>query len=210
MRLPIIVLGGGGHSKVLMNTLLMTSFDVKGFTTPDSEDQMKIIFGVKRLGADDIIRSFDPTQYKLVNGIGSIGYPGIRRELFYSFKNSGYHFENVIHPSAILSKDTRLLEGVQVMAGVIIQPGCIVGANTIINTRATIEHDCLIGDNVHISPGAIICGDVIIGDNVHVGAGATVIQGIRIGKNSIIGAGSVVTRNVTEGVKVVGVPAKEV
>ncbi|KQL46517.1 sugar acetyltransferase [Brevibacillus choshinensis] len=210
MRVPIIVLGGGGHSKVIMNTLLMTSCNVKGFTTPDTLDQIDSIYGIIRLGTDDVVRSIDPTQYKLVNGIGSVGYPGIRKDIFYSFKNIGFHFENVIHPSVILPKDTVLLEGVQLMAGVIIQPGCNIGANTIINTRATIEHDCRIGDNVHVAPGAVICGDVTIGDNVHIGAGAIVIQGVRIGKNSVIGAGSVVIRNVAEGVKVVGVPAEEV
>lgn len=210
MSVPIIVLGGGGHSKVIIHSLQLSESIIKGFTTPETEKNNNSIYGVKRLGTDDTIFTNDPGQIKLVNGIGSIGRSDIRKSVFYKFKDLGYQFENVIHRSVILPMDTKILEGVQLMAGVIIQPGSIIGENTIINTRAIIDHDCCIGNNVHVSPGAIICGNVTIEDNVHIGAGATIIQGVRIGKDSIVGAGSVVIRNVPENVTVVGVPAKEV
>lgn len=44
----------------------------------------------------------------------------------------------------------------------------------------------------------------------HIGTGATIIQGISIGENSLVGAGAVVVKDVAEGTKVLGVPAKAV
>lgn len=210
MSSSVIVLGGGGHAKAVINALLMAGIPVKGFITPDIEDQCNDILNVKRLGTDDFLRFIDPSEVKLVNGIGSVGRPGIRKKIFDSYRRLGFSFENVVHPSVILPAHIRLQEGVQLMAGVIAQPGCQIGSNTIVNTRSILEHDCLIGENVHISPGAVICGEVRVENNVHIGAGATVIQGIHIGENSIVGAGSVVIHDVPEGVTVVGVPAKEV
>ncbi|MCM3079669.1 acetyltransferase [Brevibacillus invocatus] len=210
MNVPVIVLGGGGHAKVVIEALHRSNHSIIGFTTPDFEDFNQQILGIKRLGTDEEILKIDPKEVKLVNGIGSIGFPEIRKNIFLNYKERGYDFINVVHPSVILPRDFNLSEGAQLMAGVVVQPGCHLGNNTILNTRACVDHDCLIGNNVHIASGAIICGDVKIADNVHVGAGSTVIQGISIGKNSIIGAGSVVIRDVPEDVTVIGVPAKEV
>ncbi|WP_061214979.1 DapH/DapD/GlmU-related protein [Syntrophomonas wolfei] len=96
------------------------------------------------------------------------------------------------------------------MAGAVIQALVTIGVNTIINTRASVDHECLIGDHVHIAPGTTISGGVKIGDNVLIGAGATIIQGIHIGASSIVGAGAAVTKDVREGVIVMGIPARVV
>ena len=60
-------------------------------------------------------------------------------------------------------------EGTVIMAGVIIQPGVRIGKHVILNTGCTIDHDCVIEDYAHIAPGAHLCG------NVRVGEGALVV-----------------------------------
>jgi UDP-perosamine 4-acetyltransferase len=95
-------------------------------------------------------------------------------------------------------------EGVQVMAGAIVQPGVRVGANSVLNSRSSVDHDCVIGSHVHVAPGAVLCGSVVVGDHAFVGAGATVIQGVHIGAGAVIGAGVVVIRNVAKGAVVYG------
>ncbi|HEX3032888.1 MAG TPA: NeuD/PglB/VioB family sugar acetyltransferase, partial [Bacillota bacterium] len=134
----------------------------------------------------------------------------LRSKLFDKFKADGYSFASVIHPSAIIGYDVELGEGVQILAGAIIQPGSRVGANTIINTKASLDHDCIIGAQVHVAPGVTMSGNVRIADGVHIGTGAVLIQGISVGRNSLVGAGAVVIRDVTAESTVVGVPAKEV
>lgn len=208
MKCPVIVLGGGGHAKVLIDVLKLTGCTLLGFT--DLRFGNGPILGVAQIGNDHAILRYTPEEIRLVNGIGSIGSTNLRRKLYEDFKHHNYHFATVIHPEAVIAADVDLNEGAQVMAGAIIQPGCIIGSNTVINTRVSIDHDCKIGQHVHVAPGAVLSGGVHVNEGVHIGVGATIIQGIKLGRNSVVGAGAVVTRSVPDGVIVVGVPAKEV
>ena len=99
------------------------------------------------------------------------------------FRNLGYNFSVVIHPSSIISDNVFLSEGVQIMAGTIIQNNTKIGTDSIINTGAVIDHDCIIGNDCHIAPNSTICGSVKCGNESYIGAGATIIQKISIGKN---------------------------
>lgn len=206
MSLPIVVLGGGGHAKVLIEALLLRHREVLGYTSLDGDG--KTVLGIARLGDDEAVLEYAPDTLRLVNGVGSIASASSHKRLFDQFQNKGYRFEDVIHPSAVIAADVRLGEGVQIMAGAVVQPGSRVGVNALVNTGAVVDHDCDIGAHVHIAPGAVLSGGVRIKDEAHVGTGAVVIQGLMIGAGSIVGAGAVVVRDVPPGVTVVGVPGK--
>jgi sugar O-acyltransferase (sialic acid O-acetyltransferase NeuD family) len=195
-NLPIILLGSGGHAKVVKDTLTELGVKILGITDPDPKSYGKVRIGLQVLGGDDYVTKHSTDTLKLVNGIGTIGRVIARRKVFEEFKRKGYEFLTVVHPSAILANDVILEEGVQVMAGAVIQPGVRIGRNVIINTRATIDHDCVIGDHSHIAPGATLSGNIHVGEAVHIGVGATVIQGINIGMESIVAGGAIVFENV--------------
>lgn len=205
MNKPIIIIGNGGHASVLTEILLHQQRDILGYTAPSEETNS---YGVKYLGTDNIIGDYSPGEVELVLGLGTVNVSSIRYSIFEKMKMQGYTFSNCIHPKAIISFTAILAEGIQVMAGAIIQPHAKIGENTIINTGAIIEHDCLIGAHVHIAPGTTISGNVHIGECTHIGTGAKVIQGISIGASSLIGAGAVVVNNVISNQKVIGIPAK--
>ena len=78
------------------------------------------------------------------------------------------------------------------MAGAVVQNDVEIGADVIINTRASIDHGSWIGDHTHIAPGAIICGEVEVGANCFIGAGAIVKQGTKIASGEVIKAGSLI------------------
>ena len=90
----------------------------------------------------------------------------------------------------------------------LVQARAQVGANTIVNTRASVDHDSQLGDHAHIAPGATCSGGVRIGDNAHVGVGAVIIEDIDIGKAATIGAGAVVISDCPAGTTVTGIPAR--
>ena len=152
MKLPVIVLGAGGHARVLLDALRLSKLRVLGVTDarPHHVDKNKLNALV--LGDDRAVLSYDPKKVLLVNGLGSIGVTQKRAELFEKFKAKGFLFLNVNHPSAVIAKDVVLGEGVQIMAGAVIQTGVVIGDNAIINTRASVDHDCHIGSHVHIAP----------------------------------------------------------
>ncbi|MGI5887115.1 MAG: acetyltransferase [Syntrophomonadaceae bacterium] len=207
---PIIIIGTGGHAKVLIDTLKSQSANIIGVTNPAPELYGKDIMGIPIIGDDESILQYGINDIVLVNGIGMASNFSRRMEIYDTFKKRGYIISKVIHSSAVISPEACLAEGVQVMAGAIIQALATIGINTIINTKASVDHDCKIGNHCHVAPGATISGGVTIEDNVFVGAGAVIIQGIHIGASCTVGAGTVVTENVMEGTTVVGSPARVV
>lgn len=207
MQKPIVIIGAGGHAKVLVDILLQAGACIAGIVDQNVLLHGKHVLGVTVIGGDDVVTSSSPDKYSLVNAIGSTTIPDLRTRIYEAFKSNGYSFATVIHPSAIIASDVTVGEGVQIFAGAVIQPGTMIGSNAIINTRSSIDHDCIIGNNCHIAPGVTLSGQVHVGQCVHVGTGATIIQGISIGNNCLIAAGAVVTKNIGSGSKVRGVPA---
>jgi len=207
---PIIVIGAGGHSKVLLDILLQQNAQIIGIVEDDFNKFDNQILGVKIVGNDDYILNYSPKKIYLVNAIGSAGSMNLRKKIFLKFKQEGYEFARVIHPTAVIGQTVIIQEGAQIMAGAIIQIGSSVGINSIINTKASVDHDCKIKEHVHISPGTIICGNCTVGSCTHVGAGTTIIQNINIGEEVLIGAGSVVVKDIPAKVKAFGVPAKSI
>lgn len=208
MNLPVIVVGGGGHAKVLIDCLLALKMSVLGFTDCNLESADRHILGVRLLGSDNIILQHSPESVLLVNGIGTVGRTDKRKGIYEHFKKLGYGFTSVVHPSSVVSRDVAVSEGAQIMAGAVVQPGSHIGSNSIINTKASVDHDCLIGDHVHLAPGVTLSGMVRVGGGTHIGTGAIVIQGVKIGQNTIVAAGALVVKDVPAGCTAAGVPAQ--
>jgi sugar O-acyltransferase (sialic acid O-acetyltransferase NeuD family) len=205
---PVIVIGAGGHTRVLISSINALRREIVGILHPDIMLIGQCIAGIRILGNDDKVRDYVPNAIELVNGIGSVSSTGKRKDIYMKFKNNGYSFASVIHPAAMVMDDVQLGEGVQIMAGAIVQTGCNIGDNAIINTGAILDHNCKVGNHTHVAPGAVLSGDVQIGEMVHIGTAATIIQRIKIGDGTIIGAGAVVLKDVPPGKKVIGVPAR--
>lgn len=207
---PVVILGAGGHARVLIDILLKNGVTIVGATDVNPELAGASRFSVRIIGDDSVLREHPPGSVHLVNALGLSISTQNRLQLFEKYKELGYFFASAIHPSVILGSDVILGEGVQMMAGAVIQPGAQIGANTIINTNASVDHDCKIGNHVHVAPGVTLSGGVHVGDGSHIGTGAKVIQNITIGSSVLVGAGAVVVKPVRDGAKILGVPAREV
>ena len=123
---------------------------------------------------------------------------------------AGLQQVTVIHPSATVSRFVELGEGIVILAGAVINPGARLADNVCVNTAASVDHDNVLERSCHIFPHATLAGGVSIGDFTHVGSGAVVNPNLKVGKHSCVGSGAVVTSDVSEGVIVVGVPAREI
>ena len=210
MTLPVIVLGAGGHAKVLISALLLNNTTLLGITDVDRHRQGDHLLGVPILGSDGLIEEYDPAVILLVNGLGTVKTSDRRKALFDTLKAKGYTFATVVHPAAVIAVEVLLGEGAQILAGAVIQPGCQIGRNTIVNTSASVDYDCLIGDHVHLAPGVTLSGEVVVAAGAHIGTGATIIQGVHVGAESLVAAGAVVVDDVPGKSTVMGVPARVV
>lgn len=210
MSLPVIVLGCGGHARVLIEAIILAGDKILGVTDPKPERELKIPSGIPFLGNDDDVLKYPNSSVLLVNGLGSVSDTSLHTSVYRHFKAKGYGFATVMHPSAVIASDVAIGEGAQIMAGVVIQNGTWIGHNVIVNTRASVDHDCIISPHAHVAPGVTLSGGVEVGEGTHIGTGATVIQGVRIGPRSVIGAGAVVVKDVPGCCTVTGIPAKVV
>lgn len=204
----IILIGGGGHCKVVISILKkLDNFEIAGIV--DINKAGSLVSGIKIIGADDDLRDiYKSGIHNALITVGSIKDNTKRYKLFNMAREIGYNFPVIISPEAIVDKSVKIGEGTVIMPGSIINIDSSIGKNCIINTGAIIEHDCKIGDYCHIAPGVHISGTVSIGKLSFIGIGATIIQGMKIGKNVTVGAGSVVIKDIPDNVIAVGNPAK--
>ncbi len=201
----LLVVGAGGHGKVVADTAIeMSAWDSVAFLD-DKYPEIKAVGSLKVVGkiAD---------AYKLVKDYSyitvGIGDNKLRLGLISEFSELSFGIPNIIHPSAFVSRNTDISHGTVIFANSTINTWSKIGLACIINTGAIVDHDCKIGNGVHISPGVNVAGSVNIGDNSWVGIGASIINNIKVGADVVIGAGSVVINDIPDGKKVYGVPAK--
>lgn len=208
MNHEVFVIGSGGHAKVLIAMLDRLGVPVAGVVDADPERYGAGVLGRPILGDDSVMFAYPPERVELINGIGGTGPAALRAQVQERFTARGYRFRTVIDPSAMVAADVIMGEGVQVMAGAIIQPGVRIGMGAIVNTRAAVDHDCELGDFVHVAPGAVLSGNVRVGARTLVGVGAVVRQGVMIGEAVLIGAGAAVVNDLPAGAVAMGVPAR--
>jgi sugar O-acyltransferase (sialic acid O-acetyltransferase NeuD family) len=205
----IVVIGGGGHAKVLISVLKKILVDIAGYT--DRQDRGAIL-GVQYLGDDGILLELirKHARCKAVIGVGKIDASGVRTTLQKEFEGLGFDFPSIVSPHAVINDEVLLGPGSVVFDGVVINSGTKTGRACILNTNCTVEHDCRLDENVHIAPGATLSGGVKLGKNCLIGTGANVIQNVSICDNCLIGAGSTVVKDITTPGTYVGNPAKRI
>jgi sugar O-acyltransferase (sialic acid O-acetyltransferase NeuD family) len=120
----------------------------------------------------------------------------------------GLPFATLVHPTAHVSRRSRLGVGSSVDVGGIVAGYAEIGSHVRIGRGATIGHHLRIHDFATIMPGVNVASGTDIGVGATVGMGATVIENVRIGEGSVVGAGAVVTRDVPARCLAVGVPAR--
>lgn len=197
----LVVVGAGGHGKVVCDVLLSMGLVVDGFVD-DGKPIGERVLGLPVLGNTAWL---DDNPASIALGIGD----NVRRRLLAErFVKTGSALVTGIHASATIAPSATVGPGAIVMARAVVNPDARIEDGAIINTAAVVEHDCFIGSYAHLSPSSALGGAVTIGAEAHVGLGAVVLPGMTVGAGSVVGAGAVVNKTVPERVVVRGVPAR--
>jgi sugar O-acyltransferase, sialic acid O-acetyltransferase neuD family len=204
MRKKVVIIGAGGHAKVIADIIEKSGDEIVGFLDDNKEIGTTIIKEYKVIG--DLNNRFAMAVTKEnLEFIIAIGDNKKREEISHS---PNLKFYTAIHPSAQMGLDVEIQEGTVIMANACINSSAKIGKHCIINTGAIIEHDNIIEDFVHISPNVALGGTVKIGKSTHVGIGSTIKNNITICENCKIGAGAVVVKDIEKEGTYIGVPAK--
>ncbi|MEM8836122.1 MAG: acetyltransferase [Planctomycetota bacterium] len=203
-RGSLILLGGGGHAKVILDAAITSGFRVLGVYDDDPHAPLGGV--LPHLGPiDDGLTHLESNPEPA--GILAIGDLRAREDVIES-ADPAINWATVVHPGAWVSPGAAIGAGSFIGAGAIVQADAAIGPHATINTGAVVEHDCTLGENVHLAPRAALGGNVRIGDHSLVGIGASVKPAITIGAHAIVGVGSAVIHDVGEHTTVVGVPAR--
>lgn len=200
----LLLIGGGGHAKVVIDAARAAGFAVAGFLDPDPA--AAAIDGVARLGDDaaaDALRA-----QGLTLAFVAIGDNRLRRRIGERLRAQGFTLATVLHPSAIVSPSATIGAGSIAMPRAVVNAAARIGDHVVINTGAIVEHDCLLADGVHVAPGSTLGGGCTLGEEALFGLGACARPLARIGARAVIGAGAVVAGDIAADTTALGAPAR--
>jgi len=200
-RGAIIVVGGGGHGKVVCDALQTMDEVVAGFCD-DGKPVGDRVLGLPVLGNTAWLEA-NPARIAL-----GIGDNARRKAIAERLEAAGCTLVVVIHADATVAPSATIERGAVLMARAIVNPDATVQRGAIINTGAIVEHDCVVGPYAHLSPASALGGGARVQEQAHIGLGAVVLPLVQVGQRTIVGAGAVVNRAVPDGVVVRGVPAR--
>lgn len=201
MNEKVIIIGAGGHAKVVADIARKSGDTVLGFLDDDEGKKGKDFFGARILGNTSEYDKYISEACFII----AIGNNLVRKRIAESMT---CRFYTAIHPTAVIAEGAEIGEGVCIAALAAVNPDAKVGKHAIINTCAVVEHDCRVGDYAHLSPNATMCGLSNVGECSWIGAGATVVNGKKICGDALVGAGAVVAKDIEASGTYVGVPAK--
>jgi sugar O-acyltransferase (sialic acid O-acetyltransferase NeuD family) len=200
----LVVLGAGGHAKVVIDAARSAGVRLQAVLDDDPAKQSGQFLGVPIKG--------DCASWASLIGapcfVVAVGRNGTRARLQQAIEADGREIAVIRHPFTAVASSAFLGGGTVVLAGAVINTDTRLGRGVIVNTGATVDHDCLVDDWVHIAPGVALCGEVRVGEGTLLGVGARVLPGVKIGRRCVVGAGAVVHRDLADNVRVVGVPAR--
>ncbi len=205
MNRPLILLGGGGHCKSVIDVAECAGYTILGILDRP-EEVGKRVLDYEVIGVDaDMVKYADKAEFIVT--VGQIKSPALRIKLHQMLESAGCRLATIISPLAHVSKYATIGEGTVVMHRACVNADAKVGKGCIVNTFANIEHDAVIGDYCHISTGAIINGGCMISGRVFIGSQSVLANCISVGNDIIIGAGSVVRESISKAGIYVGNPA---
>ena len=213
MTKELIILGTGGNCIDILdaayeinNSTPHTTYKCLGFLDDNKQNWGKDIHGVPVLGPLNMAHKYKDCLF--VFGIGSQSNFWRRQEILGQTGLPPDRFETIIHPTATVSKMSRIGMGTVVFQNVTITSNVSIGNHVLLLPNTVVSHDCVIGDYTCVTGGVCISGEVEVGDSCYLGTNSTIREGVRIGNYCLIGMGSVVLDDAEDNAVMVGNPAK--
>lgn len=193
---PLILVGGGGHCKSVIEAAESAGYQILGVLDMP-EEVGKAILSTKVIGTDDDIPAYvDKAEFVIT--VGFIKNPAVRIKLYNRVKEAGGKLATIVASTAYVSKYAEIGEGTAVLHHAFVNAAAKVGNNVILNNFVNIEHDVVICDQCHISTGAMVNGECKVGERCFIGSQSVLANCITIGDDIIVGAGSVVRKSIFE------------
>jgi len=128
------------------------------------------------LGSFDAVSKSHPAkQFGCVN---AVGYKDLaaRQRVSDRIAAAGYESPSLVHPRALVGRDSHVGAGTMIMAGAIVDCRVDIGLHVVLWPGAVVAHDSVLDGNTFLSPNSTVCGCCRIAANCFVGAAAVVVD----------------------------------
>lgn len=171
MKPKIIIIGAGGHGKVVCDAIeAQNKYEILGFVDTTIPVGQLVTGKYTVIASQNNSSSLkEQAEYFIV----AIGSNSIRSDIFNSLKQI-LKPAIVIHPSSVIGSNTSIGDGCVVLPNSVINSFTSIGENTIVGTGVLIDHECKIGSNIHLSLGTIVGSNSEVTDNYTTSIGAII------------------------------------
>lgn len=200
----IYLFGYSGHAYVIIEAAVAAGYSIKGYF--DLKQSRNNPFNLEYFGSEKEadVKSIVGDDYVFP----AIGDNEIRKSLIRFFESNHLNQCAIVEPSAMLSDSASVGLSTFISKNVAVNALASIGNGVILNTGCIIEHECVIDDFVHMAPSSVLCGNVEIGRGSFIGANSVIRPNTSVSSGVIVGAGSVVVKDITSAGIWYGNPAK--
>lgn len=193
MNKELVLLGGGGHCKSVIEVAEGLGYHILGILGKPSEVGKRVL-DYSVIGTDDDMPLY-AGRAEFVVTVGQIKDVSIRKLLHAKVKSVGGSLATLIASTAHVSRYAQIGEGTVVMHYAMVNASAVIGTGCILNTYCNIEHDAVIGDFCHISTGTMINGACSVGSDSFVGSQSVMANGTSLCGGCVIAAGSFIRKS---------------
>jgi sugar O-acyltransferase (sialic acid O-acetyltransferase NeuD family) len=205
----VVVLGAGRGSAELVSFLRETHPEVRLSILDDAHPAGALeVCGVPVEGRLEAVRERVDAGERAVLGIANSRRMGLREEIAARLGLPDSAWLSYVHPSATVSDLASVGPGVVVYPGARVAVAARLDRMALVYYNVVVHHDCVVGEGAVLCAGVLLAGGVVVEPGAYLGIGAVVREGVRIGRRALVGMGAVVTRDVADGDRVAGVPAR--
>ena len=206
----IAIIGSGDLGKSIAWYATQNNFLVVGFY--DDYQTNKEIDGHPVLGTQKaIVTDFNYGIYDAL--VCAVGYNHFhfREEVFKRYHiECGIPFATIIDQSCHIDASATIGEGVVMFPTAMVDKGCVIEDNVLLNVGVTIAHDSTVKCHSFLSPRVAMAGFSTIGKRCMIGINSTIIDHIQICDDVRVGGGNLVIKNIEKPGLYVGSPVKRI
>ena len=165
----LIILGAGGHGKVVADIAQQTNKYENIFFLDDKSKEKNI------LGKCEEYLKFKSENIEMYPAFGN---NNLRIEWEEKLEKAGVKLAKIIHPLAYISPLAKIEDGCVIMPYAIINTDVKIDKGCIINCGAIVDHDCILNKGCHLAPGSIVKGENILSKYTKVDSGEVIPLGM--------------------------------
>lgn len=208
MKERVAIIGSGDLGRSIAHYAQDNGYTIVGFY--DDFQKAKTVDGIPVIGKLDSIEE-DFKRNRFDSLVCAVGYNhfDFRENVYDKYHGElGIPFATIIDKSCHVDATAKIGEGVVMFPMAMVDKGCVIEDNVLLNVGVTIAHDSTVKSHSFLSPRVAMAGFSSIGKRCMIGINSTIIDNITICDDVRVGGGTLLINDVKQKGLYVGAPAR--